>query len=146
MDYFLSNKEHNYFIIFLCILFLIIITIFKKQITNTSQFYVLIIIILLIIISCLFSTTDLNLKEKFTSINNKKKNLIRINNKECYQRSKEYDDAKKKIDQRLDDFRKFEEEDRFYMKNHKRKLGGEYKKMIELGNYNLDYMANGEDF
>ena len=69
-----------------------------------------------------------------------------IKNKDCYNRSKEYDDIKKKIDQRLDDFRIFEEKDRFYMENNKRKLGGEYKKMIELGNYNLDYMANGEDF
>lgn len=145
MDNFFSQKEHNYFTIFLCLLFLIIITIFRNQINDITQFYCLIIIILLIIISCLFGQTNININEKFTILNHKKK-LMEINNKECYERSKEYDDIKKKIDQRLDDFRRFEEKDRFYEKNNKRKLGGEYKKMIELGNYNLDYMANGEHF
>ena len=145
MDNFFSQKEHNYFIIFLSLLFLIIITIFRNQINDITQFYCLIIIILLIIISCLFGQTNININEKFTILNHKKK-LMEINNKECYERSKEYDDIKKKIDQRLDDFRRFEEQDRFYEKNNKRKLGGEYKKMIELGNYNLDYMANGEHF
>ena len=145
MDYLLSQKEHNYFIIFLCLLFLILIIVFKNQISDLSQFYVLIIIILLIIISCLFGQTNLNIQEKFTTINEKNK-LNEVKNRNCYERSKEYDDIKKKIDQRLDDFRVFEEKDRFYMENYKRKLGGEYKKMIELGNYNLDYITNGEDF
>lgn len=145
MDYLLSQKQHNYFIIFLCLIFLILIIVFKNQINDVSQFYVLMIIILLIIISCLFGQSDININERFISMNEKNlSNLIK--NKDCYNRSKEYDDIKKKIDQRLDDFRIFEEKDRFYMENNKRKLGGEYKKMIELGNYNLDYMANGEDF
>ena len=145
MDSWLSQKEHNYFIILLCILFLIVILVFKNQISDDTQFYVLIIIILLIIISCLFGQTDININEKFSQLNQKKM-LKQIKDRECYERSKEYDDIKTKIESRLNDFRKFEEEDRFYKQNIKGKLGGEFKKVIELGNYNLDYMANGEDF
>ena len=145
MNSWLSQKEHNYFIILICILFLIVLIIFNNQISDTTQFYVLMIIILLIIISCLFGQTDLNINEKFTTLN--KKNILKkIKDKECYERSKEYDDIKSKIDSRLNDFRRFEEEDRLYKQSSEGKLNGEYKKIIELGNYNLDYMANGEDF
>ena len=64
-----------------------------------------------------------------------------VRRKKCFLRSKEHNDYKESISKRLDKEREMEEQDRKGMiYKH------EMDKLIEMGNENLEYIVNGENF
>ena len=136
----LYSIEINFWVCVMCLILLAMTINCGKNFDSLEQFYIMIFIILIIFISSLtdFYFKDSN-KEKFQNIDLNLDKLLK--NKNCYSRSKEYSDYKRKIDKRLDDERNLEENDRQEVE-----LNDEIKKIYELGDLNLDYLANGENF
>ena len=64
-----------------------------------------------------------------------------IKNKNCRLKSKESTDYKENIDKRLNKEREMEEMDRQNMV-----FKHEMEKLVDMGNENLEYIANGENF
>lgn len=136
----LFSVEINFWVCVMCLILLAMTINCHKNFDSLEQFYIMIFIILIIFISSLtdFYFKDSN-KEKFQNIDLNLDKLLK--NKNCYSRSKEYSDYKRKIDKRLDDERHLEENDRQDVE-----LNDEIKKIYEMGDLNLDYLANGENF
>ena len=64
-----------------------------------------------------------------------------VRRKNVFLRSKEHNDYKESINERLDKEREMEEQDRKGMI-----FKHEMDKLIEMGNENLEYIVNGENF
>lgn len=121
----LVENQINYLVIILCIV-LIILIISYKNIIEPNQILGTLIILSIIVISTVY-TLCFN-KEEFT-------------NRNCYYRNKEYLYSKKKMYDRIKELAHIE-------KNNRTSLvyDNEMEKVIEMGNHNLDYSANGETF
>ena len=123
------------------ILVLLMILTCKNEFKSEELFYLLLIIDLLILMASLKDKFD----EKFYPnyyeiIPNRHPNKF-VRRKKCYLRSKEHNDYKESINNRLDKEREMEEQDRKGMV-----FKHEMDKLIEMGNENLEYIVNGENF
>lgn len=123
------------------ILVLLMILTCKNEFKSEELFYLVLIIDLLILMASLKDKFD----EKFYPnyyeiIPNRHPNKF-VRRKKCYLRSKEHNDYKESINNRLDKEREMEEQDRKGMI-----FKHEMDKLIEMGNENLEYIVNGENF
>ena len=123
------------------ILVLLMILTCKNEFKSEELFYLVLIIDLLILMASLKDKFD----EKFYPnyyeiIPNRHPNKF-VRRKKCYLRSKEHNDYKESINNRLDKEREMEEQDRKGMV-----FKHEMDKLIEMGNENLEYIVNGENF
>ena len=123
------------------ILVLLMILTCKNEFKSEELFYLVLIIDLLILMASLKDKFD----EKFYPnyyeiIPNRHPNKF-VRRKECYLRSKEHNDYKESINNRLDKEREMEEQDRKGMV-----FKHEMDKLVEMGNENLEYIVNGENF
>ena len=121
----LVENQINYLVIILCIV-LIILIISYKNIIEPNQILGTLIILSIIVISTVY-TLCFN-KEEFT-------------NRNCFNRNKEYLDSKEKMYDRIKELAHIEEQNRTSLV-----YDNEMEKVIEMGNHNLDYSANGETF
>ncbi len=135
----LMTHMRKYITCILSLLLLIIIIVSKNLISDEIQFYFLLIIILLIIITCFLDNIQFPswLKEDFTTSN---MNMV-DKTRNCVERSKEHQKYNHKIDSRLNDLRKIEEQDRKI-----KEYEDEHLKLKEFSDMNNDYLANGESF
>lgn len=113
----------------------------KKEFKSEEMFYLVLIIDLLILMSSLKESFD----EKFYPnhyeiIPNRHPNKF-VKGQNCFLRSKEHNDYKESINNRLDKEREMEEMDRSGMM-----FKHELEKLVDMGNENLEYIANGENF
>jgi hypothetical protein len=113
----------------------------RKEFKSDELFYLVLIIDLLILMASLKEKFD----EKFYPnyyeiIPNRHPNKF-VRSKKCFLRSKEHNDFKESINNRLDKEREMEEVDRKGMV-----FKHEMDKLIEMGNENLEYIVNGENF
>ena len=135
----LVEKISKYATCILSLILLIIIVLSKNIISDEIQFYFLIIIVLLIIITCFLDEINLPsfISENFVSLPMNMKD----NTRKCYERSKEHQKYNHKIEDRLNSWRKTEENDR-----NIKDYTDEDHKLIELAELNSDYLSNGESF
>jgi hypothetical protein len=126
----IARTQINYLVIILCVAILIITFLLNKKL-EIIQVYGIVIILFIIIGSTLYTLCNDN-PETFINYNK---------TRECHNRNKEYLDYKDKIYNRVDDLKDIEESDRKEMEYE-----DEINKVIEMGDLNLDYLANGETF
>ena len=123
------------------ILVLLMILTCKKEFKSEELFYLVLIIDLLILMASLKDKFDENFQPNYYEIiPNRHPNKF-VRRKKCYLRSKEHNDYKESINNRLDKEREMEEQDRAGMV-----FKHEMDKLIEMGNENLEYIVNGENF
>ena len=123
------------------ILVLLMILTCKKEFKSEELFYLVLIIDLLILMASLKDKFDENFYPNYYEIiPNRHPNKF-VRRKKCYLRSKEHNDYKESINNRLDKEREMEEQDRAGMV-----FKHEMDKLIEMGNENLEYIVNGENF
>ena len=133
----LGISSNQFITCLLLFILLIIILLSKELIGDNIQMYFLVLVVLLIIVICLmenFQFLGIN-QESFSNIK------LPLKNKKCYHRSKELDSYESKIDDRLDSWRKTEEEDRNIDTYEDEDI-----KFQEMAKYNTDYLSNGESF
>lgn len=135
---FLGMNSNQFITCVLSLILLIIILLSKNLIGDRIQMYFLIIVVLLIIVVCLMENINFFFinKESFSNPNN-----VKLKNKNCYQRSKQFDSYETKIDNRLDSWREIEEEDRGVETYEDEDI-----KIHEMITQNADYLSNGESF
>lgn len=119
------ENQINYLVIILSVVLISLIILFKP-VVETNQIYITLILLAIIIISTIYTIVLKN--ENFT-------------NRICYNRNKEYLDYKDKIYNRTKELINIEE-----MNRESLVYDDEMDKVIEMGNLNLDYLANGETF
>ena len=134
---FMGINSNQFFTCLLSLILLIIILLSKELIGDKTQMYFLIIVVLLIIVICLLENLKfLGIsKESFSNMN------LSLKNKNCFERSKQFDSYETKIDDRLDSWREVEEEDRQI-----ETYNDEDAKVDEMIQFNSDYLSNGESF
>ena len=113
----------------------------RENFSSDEMFYLLLISNLLIFMSSIKEKFDEHFYPNYYEIIPNRHTKKYIKKKNCFSRSKEYNDYKEKIHERLDFERKMEEDDR---KNPIFKH--EMQKLVDMGNDNLQYIANGENF
>tara|TARA_Y200000002_G_scaffold361854_1_gene348330 strand:- start:582 stop:965 length:384 start_codon:yes stop_codon:yes gene_type:complete len=124
-----SRDKINYLVILLCVIIIILSVSFKKNI-DEEQFYGILIIVAILILATIYIL-----------VGNKQEHFTQDKTRNCYNINKESQGYQNKIYDRLEGLMEIEEKDR---KNIE--YDNEMEKIIEMGHYNLDYIANGETF
>ena len=125
----------------ICILIIVMSLVCRNQFKSLELFYLVIIVTLIILMASLKERFDENFyPNHYEIIPNRHPNKY-IKHKNCRLRSKESNDYKESIDKRLNKEREMEEMDRQNMV-----FGHEMEKLLEMGNENLEYIVNGENF
>ena len=123
------------------IIVLLMILVCKKEFKSEELFYLVLIIDLLILMASLKETFDEKFYPNYYEIIPNRHVGKHIKGRKCFSRSKEHNDYKESIDERLDKEREMEELDRTgIIYKH------EINKLVDMGNENLEYIANGENF
>lgn len=121
------------------IIILLMSIVCRNKFKSLEVFYFVIIVDLLILMSSLKEKFDEKFYPNyFEIIPNRHPNKY-IKNKSCFSRSKEHNDYKEKINQRLNNEREMEE-----LNRNNITLWHELKKIGDMKNENSDYMVNGE--
>ena len=130
----------NILVSILSIIILLMTLVCRNKFISQELFYMVIIIDLLILMASLKEKFDEKFFPNYEIIPNRHPKKF-IRNKNCFLRNKEYSDYNQNIDKRLDEERKMEEMDRKSMifKN-------EMDKLLNMGDDNLEYIVNGENF
>jgi hypothetical protein len=123
------------------IIVLLMILTCKNEFKSEEFFYLVLIIDLLILMASLKQKFDEKFYPNYFEIIPNRHPGKFIRRKKCFLRSKEHNDYKENISERLDKEREMEEKDRKGML-----FKHEMDKLIEMGNENLEYIANGENF
>ena len=136
-----KNIDVQLIVSLVCILIIVMSIVCRNQFKSLELFYLVVIVTLIILMSSLKEKFD----EKFYSnhyeiIPNRHPKKY-IKNKNCRLRSKESNDYKENISTRLNKEREMEEMDRQNMV-----FGHEMEKLLDMGNENLEYIVNGENF
>ena len=124
-----------------CIIILVMAVVCRNQFKSLELFYLVIIVTLIIFMSCFKEKFDENFYPNHYEIIPNRHPKKYIKNKNCRLRSKESTDYKENINHRLNKEREMEEMDRQNMI-----FGHEMEKLVDMGNENLEYIANGENF
>ena len=113
----------------------------KEKFKSEEFFYLLLIIDIIIFMSSLKEKFDENFYPNYFEIIPNRHPNKHIKRKKCFLRSKEHNDYKENISDRLDAERDMEERDRNNMV-----FKHEMEKLVGMGNENLEYLVNGENF
>lgn len=131
----------NLLVLVLCFIIMCMSLVCQHRFGSIESFYFIMIVNLLIAMACLKQGFDEKFyPHYFEIIPNRNPNKFVKNNK-CFLRSKEYNDYKEKINERLDKQREMEEKDRMNMV-----FKHEIEKLVNMGKENLEYIVNGENF
>ena len=123
------------------VIVLLMILTCKEKFKSEELFYLLLIIDLLILMSTLKEKFDEKFYPNYYEIIPNRHPQKHIKKKKCFLRSKEYNDYKESINDRLNKEREMEEKDRQGMV-----FKHEMEKLLDMGNENLEYIVNGENF
>lgn len=123
------------------IIVLLMILVCKKEFKSEELFYLVLIIDLIILMTSLKDKFDEKFYPNYYEIIPNRHPEKHVKNKKCFLRSKEHNDYKESINERLNKEREMEELDRnnIIFKH-------EMDKLVEMGNENLEYIVNGENF
>lgn len=131
----------NLIVSFASILVIVMTLVCKDKFKSLEQFYLVLIVSLIIFMSSIKEKFDENFFPTHYEIIPDRHPRKYIKNNNCFLRSKEYNDYKENIHERLDKEREMEEMDRQNMI-----FKHEMEKLVDMGNENLEYIANGENF
>lgn len=131
----------NILVSLLSIIVLTMTIVCRKSFKSDELFYLIVIICLIILMASLKEKFDETFFSKNYNIISNRNANFKVKNKECYLRSKEVGDYKESISQRLDNERLMEENNRENMV-----FKHEMEKLVNMGNENLEYIVNGENF
>lgn len=123
------------------IIVLFMILVCKKEFKSEELFYLVLIIDLIILMASLKDKFDEKFYPNYYEIIPNRHPEKHVKNKKCFLRSKEHNDYKESINNRLDKEREMEESDRSNMI-----FKHEMEKLVDMGNENLEYIVNGENF
>lgn len=123
------------------IIVLLMILTCKNEFKSEEFFYLVLIVDLLILMASLKEKFDEKFYPNYYEIIPNRHPEKFVRRKKCFLRSKEHNDYKESINERLDKEREMEEQDRKGMI-----FKHEMDKLIEMGNENLEYIVNGENF
>ena len=127
----------NLLVLVLCFIIMSMSLVCKNRFGSIESFYFIIIVNLLITMACLKQGFDEKFSPHYFEIIPNKF----VKNHKCFLRSKEYNDYKEKINERLNKEREMQEKDRMNMV-----FKHEIEKLINMGEENLEYIVNGENF
>lgn len=137
----ITKFDINLLVSITCLVIFAMLLACRNKFSSDELFYLLLISNLLIFMSSLKEKFDEHFYPNYYEIIPNRHVGKHIKKRKCFLRSKEHNDYKEKIDERLDFERKMEEDDR---KNTVFKH--EIEKLVDMGNENLEYIANGENF
>tara|TARA_B100000123_G_C25576282_1_gene360615 strand:+ start:222 stop:629 length:408 start_codon:yes stop_codon:yes gene_type:complete len=123
------------------IIVLLMILTCKNEFKSEEFFYLVLIVDLLILMASLKEKFDEKFYPNYYEIIPNRHPEKFVRRKKCFLRSKEHNDYKESINNRLDKEREMEEQDRKGMI-----FKHEMDKLVEMGDENLEYIVNGENF
>jgi hypothetical protein len=136
----LNKIDINLLVSFATIIVLIMTLVCKDNFKSLELFYLVVIITLIIFMSSIKERFDEKFFSNYEIIPDRHPKKY-IRNKNCVSRNKEHNDYKENIHQRLDKEREMEEQDRQNIV-----FKHEMEKLVDMGNENLEYIVNGENF
>ncbi len=137
----LTRIDVNLLVTISCLIILAMILACGDKFKSDELYYLLIISTLLILMSSLKEKFDEKFYPNYYEIIPNRHPGKFVKNRTCFSRSKEHNDYKENISDRLDMERDMEEKDRNNLI-----FKHEMEKLVDMGNENLEYIANGENF
>ena len=123
------------------IIILLMTIVCKNQFKSDEVFYLVVIVDLIIFMSSIKDKFDEKFYPDYFEIIPNRHSKKYIKNKSCFLRSKEHNDYKENMNKRLDKEREMEE-----LNRNNIVFRHETEKLVDMGNDNLEYIVNGEDF